>query len=137
MSGWNGSSGLYDESLELSGSLEWSESGFPPVPVLGGKIFPLSPPPVPGSPMLSLLSLLGSFGEAGVSPPFSCGSFCDDGSGALDRSDLCSEIRPSGSFPFLSFSFSSSVRGILFWNRTPNRAVCSSFRGSLAFPLHI
>ena len=99
-------------------------------------MFPLSPPPSPGSPMLLLLSLLGSSGGVGVSSSFSCGSFCEDGSGALDRSDLCSEIRPSGSFPFLSFSFSSSVRGIRFWNRTPNREVCSSFRGSLAFPLH-
>ena len=96
-SGWNGSSGLYDESLELSGSLEWFESGFPPSPVLGGRIFPLSPPPAPGSPML--LSLLGSSGGAGVSSSFSCGSSCEDGSGALDRSDLCSEIRPSGNFP--------------------------------------
>ena len=70
--------------------------------------------------MLLLLSLSGSSGEAGVSSSFSCRSLCEDGSGALDHSDLCSEIRPSGSFPFLSFSFSSLVRGIRFWNRTPN-----------------
>ena len=99
-------------------------------------MFPLFPPPAPGSPMLLLLSLLGSSGGAGVSSSFSCSSFCEDGSGALDRSDLCFEIRPSGSLPFLSFSFSSSVRGIRFWNRTPSREVCSSFKGSLVFPLH-
>ena len=62
-------------------------------------------------------------------------SGCDDGSGASDRSDRRSEILPSGSFPFLSSSFSSSVRLIVSWNLTPSRRVSSSVTGGfLALP---
>ena len=132
---------LSSESLELLELLEGSESlGLFSVPILGGGL--LSPPPSPPatSSVVSLFPSSCSGGSFVFSLLFSFSgtsstSGLSDGSGASDLSDRRSEYRPSGSFPFLSSSFSFSDSWMVSWNRTPIRRVSSSFVGIL-FPLH-
>ena len=83
--------------------------------------------PFPFSPLVSsTLSLLLSSGTGGSFSVTSSTCGLSDGSGASDlsdRPDRVSEYLPSGSFPFLSNSFSCFDSPIVSWNRTPIRKI--------------